>query len=307
MGGKLQVESEKGQGSRFYFTLEFETTDVAILSEEKKKIFINPEALKGRFILVVEDNEFNQFIARSILVKWNAMVDIASNGKEAIAQIKEKNYDLILMDMQMPVMDGLTATRIMRREMNNSTPVIALTAYATKDAIEKALDAGMNGYLTKPFEEETLFSQLLSTLDIPLHYISDTTGSPQNHETAPDKPSLQYDLSKLSKLVGDDRAEIIYLLEQFVDLIPEYSSVLFTAFEQNNIGDVEKSAHKIKASLELIASGNLCSNIKLINEYSRKKENLEKLPKLVKYYRDNVAILISQLSVKVAELKKGDG
>jgi CheY-like chemotaxis protein/HPt (histidine-containing phosphotransfer) domain-containing protein len=302
----LQVESEKGQGSRFYFTLEFETTDVAILSEEKKKIFINPEALKGRFILVVEDNEFNQFIARSILVKWNAMVDIASNGKEAIAQIKEKNYDLILMDMQMPVMDGLTATRILRREMNISTPVIALTAYATKDAIEKALDAGMNGYLTKPFEEETLFSQLLSTLGIPLQYISDLTASQQNHDAEPDKPSLQYDLSKLSKLVGDDRAEIIYLLEQFVELIPEYSAVLFTAFEQDNIGEVEKSAHKIKASLELIASGNLCSNIKLINEYSRKKENLEKLPKLVKYYRDNVAILISQLGVKLADLKKGD-
>lgn len=142
------------------------------------------------------------------------------------------------------------------------------------------------------------------TTGIPTQSISDINTSPKKKNADPDKQFLQYDLSKLSRLLSDDKDEIIYLLEHFIELIPEYSAVLFTAFEQNNIAEVEKSAHKIKASLELVASGNLCSNIKLINEYARKRENLEKLPNLVKYYQDNITILISQLSGKVAELKK---
>ncbi len=153
MGGELQVTSRKGIGSRFFFTVVFETTEQTLLNEVSRKIYLDPDALKGKNILVVEDNEFNQFIARSILLKWNTNTDLAANGREAIEKVGEKNYDMILMDMQMPVMDGLTATRILRKEFNIKTPIIALTAFATTEAIGKAMDAGMNDYLTKPFEE----------------------------------------------------------------------------------------------------------------------------------------------------------
>jgi CheY-like chemotaxis protein len=304
MGGDLQVESQKGKGSRFFFRVEFATTDVAVLREVNRKIYVDPEALSGKHILVVEDNEFNQFIARSILIKWNTIPDIASNGKEAIEKVRQNKYDLILMDMQMPVMDGLTATRIMRNELQIKTPVIALTAYATSDAIEKALAAGMNGYLAKPFEEETLYCRLLSSFDIPPRYMSDEEASSENNNREPGKPALQYDLTKLLKLLGDDKDEIIDLIEKFIELTPEYSEALFEAFGQNNIEDVARTSHKIKSSLELVASGNLRSNIKLINEYSRNRENLDKLPKLVKYYRENVPVLLSQLGEKAEEMKK---
>ena len=302
MGGDLQVESEKGNGSRFFFKLEFSTTDVAVLREVNRKIYIDQDALKGKTILVVEDNEFNQFIARSILEKWNTVADIASNGKLAIEKVRQKNYDLILMDMQMPVMDGCTATRVIRKELNVSTPVIALTAFATKEAIDKALNAGMNDYIAKPFEEETLFGKILSAFGIAPHYISGSEASSQTELTGI-KKGLYYDLSKLSKLLGDDKAEIIDLIEKFIELTPEYSAELFTAYEQNNIEEVAKSAHKIKSSLELLASGNLRSNIKLIHEYTRTKENLEKLPKLMKYFRENIPVLLRQLSEKTAEMR----
>ena len=302
MGGDLKVESEKGKGSRFFFTIEYETTDATILQEVNQKILIDPETLRGKTILVVEDNEFNQFIARSILTKWNTLTDVAINGRDAIEKVKLKNYDLILMDMQMPVMDGLTATRILRNELNITTPIIALTAFATTEAIGKALKSGMNGYMTKPFEEETLFAKLLSMFGITPRLLTEEPLFPTK-DNAPEFQTILFDLTKLSKLLSDNKDEIMDLLEKFIELTPEYSAALFTAYEQNKIDDIARTSHKIKSSLELIASGNLRSNIKLINEYSRTGEHLDKLPKLVKYYRENVPVLLSQLSEKVLEMR----
>jgi signal transduction histidine kinase/CheY-like chemotaxis protein/putative methionine-R-sulfoxide reductase with GAF domain/HPt (histidine-containing phosphotransfer) domain-containing protein len=304
MGGELKVESEKGKGSRFFFSLEFKTTDSARLRQMDRKIYMDPEMLRGRSILVAEDNELNQFIARSILQKWNTQVEIASNGKEAVEKVKKKTYDLILMDMQMPVMDGLMATKIIRNELNMTTPVIALTAFATKDAIEKTVIAGMNGYLTKPFEEETLFSQLLSAFGISPRFMSDAEITQQKEQQVPVMRDLHYDLGKLSKLLGGDQSEIIDLIEQFIELTPEYSNALYAAFEQNNIEEISKAAHKIKSSLELLASGNLRSNINLIHDYAKNKEHLEKLPKLMKYYRENIPVLLKQLEEKMLEMRR---
>ncbi|MEI6683472.1 MAG: ATP-binding protein [Bacteroidota bacterium] len=307
MGGELHVESEKGIGSRFFFTLEYDTTDVAILREANRKIYIDQEALKGKKILVVEDNEFNQFIAHSILTKWNIQTDMAANGKEAIEKLTVKNYDLVLMDMQMPVMDGCTATRFIRNEMAISTQIIALTAFATKDAIEKSIEAGMNGYITKPFDEETLFSQLLSAFNITPRYI-----------TEPDAPSLAgipeatgldpwYDLESLNGLFGDDKAEILDIIEKFIELTPEYAEALFAAFEKNNMAEVASAAHKIKSSLELLANSQLRNNIRLIHDYAQTNQNLGELPGLLKYLRNNIPLLLRQLTQKAGELRGEPG
>ena len=303
MGGELQVESEKGKGSRFFFTLEFATTDAAMLREAHRKIAIDPEKLRGKNILVVEDNKINQFIVRSILEKWNIITDLASNGKEAIEILKLKKFDLVLMDMQMPVMDGCKATQIIRKELHVSTPVIALTAYATKDAIAQALDSGMDGYMTKPFEEETLFSQLLSTFGIPPQYISDDEPGSVSLAPGVSLQNVQFDLGKLTKLFGDDKAAIIDMIEQFIELTPEYASAVYKAYEQKNMEELEKAAHKIKSSLEILASGNMRSTIGLINEYARNRENNEKLANLMKHLSENLPVLLNQLGEKVLELK----
>ncbi len=304
MGGELQVTSRKGIGSRFFFTVEFETTEKTLLNEVNRKIYLDPDALKGKNILVVEDNEFNQFIARSILLKWNTNTDLAANGREAIEKVGEKNYDLILMDMQMPVMDGLTATRILRKEFNIKTPIIALTAFATTEAIGKAMDAGMIDYLTKPFEEESLFGKLMAAFGIPLTYIPSAETASQDASAIKSRQNPQFDLTKLSRLLGDDRSEIIDLIEKFIELTPDYSSALYDAFKQNNIEEIARTSHKIKSSLELLASGNLRSNIKLINEYASSGTNLDKLPSLMKYYQENITKLMQQLAEKNDEMRK---
>lgn len=304
MGGDLQVESEKGKGSRFFFTVEFETTDLSLLHDASQKIFIDTDVLRGKTILVVEDNKFNQFIVKSILGKWNIMTEIASNGMDAIELVSQKNFDLILMDMQMPVMDGCTATRVIRKELNISIPVIALTAFATKGAIAQTVEAGMNGYLTKPFEEETLYSQLLFSFGISPRYLSDPELNLQSGPQDADLVTLHYDLGKLSKLLGGNKEGIIDMIDQFILITPEYSEELFTAFDENNMDELAKAAHKIKSSLEMLASGALRSNIKLIHQYSRNNENIEKLPGLVKSLRESIPVLLSQLREKAEELRR---
>ncbi|MEI6456014.1 MAG: PAS domain-containing protein [bacterium] len=164
MGGALKVESEKGKGSRFSFTVEFGITDQSLLEKDRNKPLIDADILKNKKILVVEDNAFNQFIVKTFLEKWGATVDIAENGQLAIAQLWLTNYDLVLMDMQMPVMDGLTATRILREELRRDIPVIALTANVTKEAIDRAFEVGMNEYISKPFDEDDLYLKVVTAV-----------------------------------------------------------------------------------------------------------------------------------------------
>jgi hypothetical protein len=115
--------------------------------------------LKGIRILLVEDVEFNVVVAEKMLSGWNALVDIAENGMEAIAKAKSSIYELILMDLQMPVMDGYTAsTKI--REFNKDVPIIALTASGNLELQQRVMDAGMNALVSKPFKPLDLFQTI---------------------------------------------------------------------------------------------------------------------------------------------------
>jgi len=115
--------------------------------------------LGGIRVLLVEDVEFNIVMAEKMLMSWNASVDIAENGKEGMEKAKENSYDIILMDLQMPVMDGYSAAKAIRG-FNSFTPIIALTASASIDMQQKALDCGMNNHISKPFNPHELYKTL---------------------------------------------------------------------------------------------------------------------------------------------------
>jgi hypothetical protein len=109
-------------------------------------------------------------------------------------------------------------------------------------------------------------------------------------------------VEKMPVLLGGETTAILSLIETFIDITPEHSSALSDAFDQNNIKKVAKAAHKIKSSLELLASGNLLNNINLINEYANNSDNLEKLPALIEYFRQNIPVLLRQLGEKATEM-----
>jgi CheY-like chemotaxis protein len=154
---EIQVSSELGKGSKFYFMLELKTLDPDQKIPDENDIV--DFDLNGKRILLVEDTLFNVLYATQLLEGWNANVDVADNGAIAVEMVKSGNYNLILMDLQMPVMDGHTAANKIR-EFNTEVPIIALTASASSDVRQKVIESGMQDYVTKPFNPDDLFIKL---------------------------------------------------------------------------------------------------------------------------------------------------
>lgn len=160
MGGSISVESESGKGSKFTISLCFKVTDE---TTDNKTISSNNIIDTNKKVLLVEDNELNYEIAKTVLEEAGFRVDGASNGKEAVDKASDNAYDVILMDIQMPIMDGYEATKELRR-LGNKTPIIAMTANAFSEDRKKAKDVGMDGYIAKPIDVNKLVSTIMNIL-----------------------------------------------------------------------------------------------------------------------------------------------
>ena len=163
MGGKVSVKSEPAQGSTFEVRMPFSSFNEVNGNHQQSACDLE-KGLEGRSILIVEDNLLNQNVARQTLQKAGGLVEVADNGFVALFLLKEKKFDVVLMDMHMADMDGIETTLKIRNELRLATPVIALTAAAMKEDQELCMKAGMNGYVTKPFLASELLTTILRTL-----------------------------------------------------------------------------------------------------------------------------------------------
>ena len=162
---EIFVTSKKGKGTSFEFKLTY--SKGVILDKDKKEGLkkINLNMVKGAHVLLVEDHPINTLLAETILTNWGMKVTHVENGKLAVEAVKNNSFDIILMDMQMPVMDGITATKIIKSEVDQVTPIIALTANAIKGDEKKCLEAGMNAYVSKPIDPSDLFNKIITHLN----------------------------------------------------------------------------------------------------------------------------------------------
>lgn len=162
-GGKIEIESEADKGSTFRFALPFGIS-VQENSRETSQLQDNFSGLEGKRILVAEDNKINFFVANKFLVGWGIIVSHVENGQLALEKLKTEDYDLILMDLHMPIMDGIEATKIIRSSENpriKNIPIVALTAAIMSESHDKIEDLNINDYVLKPFKPHDLFERIL--------------------------------------------------------------------------------------------------------------------------------------------------
>jgi PAS domain S-box-containing protein len=174
-GGTISVNSEEGKGSVFSFNLKFKKSIFDCKPKDVVDNDVKMENFEELNILLVEDNVLNQILAKKVLTDWKWNVEVAENGLIALEKVKENNFDLILMDIQMPEMDGYEATRNIRKTYEPpkcNTPIIAMTAHALVGEAEKCIAAGMDEYISKPFDVKVLKSKIYSVLNKNFNYNS---------------------------------------------------------------------------------------------------------------------------------------
>ncbi len=235
--------------------------------------------MKGLRILIVDDNETNRNLLATMFQTWGAEnVDTAENGREAVEMIKNKNYDLVLMDMQIPEMDGIEATKKIRKE--SKLPIIALTGAALMEDKEKCLQAGMDEYITKPVSHSDLMrimKQMIPELGENVKVFQSVQMALVEDEGMLLDNTLDLDDFKNRMKGLDIFSLMIYLLPGFINSLVTNTNAMRKEFDENDYVGVHDLAHNIKGSAGNISAIEICEIATKINELTKNlKDNWKK-------------------------------
>ena len=288
MGGSIEVESEPGNGSTFSFELNLE-----IVQSELSHYVPLPEYLfhfGNMHILLVEDNDENREVANTLLKKMGVDVDEAVNGEVAIDMVQKKRYDMVLMDIQMPKLDGLSATKILRSKGFTDLLIIALSAHTSETERKRSLDAGMNDHLNKPFTMYTLQDILLHWLPDKVTQKTEVSGSKVRSwvNEIPSMPGLV-----LNNEMSDywlNKEDFLDRLKLFIRSTINESNRLHTMIDKKNVSTALKSLHKLKGSVKLYGANRLFEIIEQLETALNEEEN------------SDISDLLYQLDAAVSEL-----
>ena len=249
MNGTIDVKSNVGQGTTFTVQLPFELPVAAPPQPTESLILVPPRLLPTEMgVLIVEDNIMNQKVMEGYLKRYHLKPTIANNGLEAVEILKRESFDLIFMDIQMPEMDGYSATMAIRQQMALNTPIVAMTAYTMTGERERCLAAGMNEYLSKPI--------CVSQLDDTLSRFAPVTMKTQKYPIANASASLGSNIvqeSYLDELMDGDTDLLTEMVVLFELDLPSYRQTLFEAIKQNDQPLFNRTSHKFRSSLNSLA------------------------------------------------------
>lgn len=302
LNGKIGVKSMEGMGSTFWVEIPFKISQRPYLTElDKPGGKLNN--LNGVNILLVEDDKMNQFVMSQLLKKWLAKLEIAENGKQAIEKLKKNSYDLILMDLHVPEIDGFEATQIIRNKdsevINHDTPIIALTADVTAETREKAKQAGMNDFITKPSDQKVMFEKIMKAL---INQKKEFVEKQKTEEKSEEKPA-QKDKENLKEMVRyalagifeDDIEGTLALINRFLKEIPRTLISVNEAFYDKDFDNLNKLVHKIKPSFAYMGFKELTDRINHIQDLAKQGKDFSGLEKLIKELDDESREIIALL------------
>jgi len=320
-GGAVGVKSKIGEGTTFYFSIPLTNAakgekEKGRKGEEANQISSNVPSpqhtrvsdsslLKHLNILIAEDNHINQMVVKKFLTDWGATVTFADNGAIAFEKASKANYDLILMDIHMPVMDGYTAVAKIRTELpapNCNTPIIAMTASVPTEK-DKCFELGMNGFIVKPFNPDDLKIVLLeysrkkaeslkmseSKLNVSVSTAANNALATSSVEKQPtsikimenEHEMVKIDLVYLKQVSGNNTEFIMQMIEMFLKNTPVALEEMNEKFKQQNWEELRNIAHKIKSTYTYVGLSDVQKLLAEIEQYSTSKTNLEKLPHLM--------------------------
>ncbi|MCW3112046.1 MAG: multi-sensor hybrid histidine kinase [Segetibacter sp.] len=246
--------------------------------------------LLNKSVLVAEDNAINQMVVKHTLLKLGASADIAGDGAEAIEKCKKNKYDLILMDIQMPLMDGYEATTYIRNQLQSNVPIIAMTAFGLNGEDEKCYECGMNDYVSKPFTIENLSTVIQKVLSVP----SEVTHNPHILVSR----NISVDLSMLYDISGEDEAYICVMVQTFLENMPNTLKKIDQCLSDENWDGLFQAAHYAKSTLSVIKVSEMFDAVLAIELSAKNKINLQTLPALVQKLNDGFVIAEELLSKK---------
>lgn len=289
-GGSINVVSKENEGSTFTFILPYVTGKKEFESDARMIKPRNFTQLKRASILLVEDNDINRLYASSILKMWGCHFETAENGVVALEKIRNNAFDAILMDIQMPVMDGFETTKAIRKGDPNKSqvPIIALTANATQKDFEKCIAAGMNDCITKPFTQEDLLQTLTRYLGSKL--------KKKNQPAQEAKKSIrEFDLSYLIKASDNNQEFIQEIINTFLESMPKTIEEIQIQLQRKNWEHLAKVVHKIKPSITLMGIHHLKEKIALLEHEAKTSRDEQTIKSLATEVSQSLSKVILSL------------
>jgi CheY-like chemotaxis protein len=286
-GGEIEVFSTPGEGTQFVLLMPFTITS-ATEKENETELVINKEKLIQKRILIVDDNEMNRDLMGYLLAEHKFLFDKADSGITALQILKQKSYDFILMDIQMPGLSGIDTTKKIRAELHMQTPVIGLSAFCQSLEQQNAINAGMNAYLTKPVDERKL-------LELLNHY-SDWDTEP----ATPQHSQLKLvNIDYLHRLTGGNKENIQDLLNKAFDFLPSEVEKLKESFAAEDPALLKATAHNMKSTLRILGVAEELSGKVILIEKADISKNTEK-----EQTKNLIAELDSSVQVVLQELRE---
>jgi PAS domain S-box-containing protein len=292
-GGTIKAESTLNKGTKFIVRLPYQIGENSMLTNSKEEVAFTQ--IDKKRILVAEDVTINQIIVKQILEEWGHEVVLVSNGQEAFDAHKKKDFDLILMDIHMPEVDGYEATQMIRHmgdTIKAAVPIVALTANAFKQETDRFAEAGFNDYITKPFTEAGLYDCIKKQLQLnsPVDF-----SKKLKQKIAEENSEKLYDLSALQGIEQDDTAFLKEIVMVFIKNTTIDIRNLLKAIESNNSNEIFQLAHRMKSSIYSLGIKQAYKTVESIEFYAKTGEQLDKIPDLGAQLNQTIQAVIVQL------------
>lgn len=291
MNGTIYVSSELGKGTQFTVIIPLNESDnqtpvadTPIIDDSMKN------ELASLKLLLAEDNEFNRMVAEDTLKELlpGIHIDVAVNGEDAVDKVKTGKYDIVLMDIQMPVMDGVQATNEIRKNLApplNQVRIIAMTANVLQEDVQKYFDTGMNAYVSKPFQPDELLLKMASVMENGPDKVStsENDAAPQAKEQTALKPLPEKvtNMAFLSQFTGGKPEKMDKYKAMFMENGPKLLANIDAGLQQNDYASIKIAAHSLKPQLSYMGVKEEVSNIFLIEQSAGQEAHYERLPALV--------------------------